>query len=240
MSTKHLTSLSDEIYTSLWPIYHLPVHERKLVNISKEDAETFKASLEENIKQWHHSTYHHTNFDYLGTIDVVVDRTAGRLARMRTAFALNTPSEAVERVKSEALDILFPYLDVPLTLWDGDKRPNARTRHNAIQAAAKSCGTAYTSFLRADTSSEKLIVASIEGVLHRICAVTAGIVEESLSMQVRVMSDGVRARYQRKTLEAWQEKVVNLMNWLDWPVWQTCKTPCELDVRYGSASGVDS
>ena len=59
-------------------------------------------------------------------------------------------------------------------------------------------------------------------------------------MQVRVMSDGMRARYQLKILESWQQKVDSLMQWLDWPVWKNCKNACGPDVRGGSTSGVDS
>lgn len=229
-SVSHLTSLTDPEYTSLWPIYELPVHERRLSNLSNEDLKTFIGRLENNIKHWHEPD--NQNKDYLGIVDVIVDRTAGRLARMQARLESETPSETIERIEAEAFDILFPYLDIPRTMGGNGERPDARTRHEAIEQALKSCSHAYTGNwqIRSESSADNVLSNAIEGVLHRICAVSGSILEESLSMQVRSMSDGMRVRYQLKTAERWQRRINNLVEWLDWPVWKTCKNACSSDV----------
>lgn len=234
LSTGYISSLSDPKYTSLWHIYDLPVHQRSLMNMSSEDLAVFKAELEENIRLWHTSGCSTANSDYLGIVDVIVDRTGGRLARLQASFDADKPSESVERMKAEVVDILFPYLDVPSTLWQGDGMPDARTRHNGIQHAVSACTTAYTSFTDKYTAlpSELLLSQAVEGVLRRLCAVSGDILEDSLSLHVRAMnlSEGQLARHQLKTAESWKRKIDALVNWLDWPIWRNCKNACKPDV----------
>lgn len=190
------------------------------------------ARLEDNIQEWHKSDGQGPSNDYMGIVDVVVDRTAGRLARMQAKTESETPSEIVERISQEAFDILFPYLDVPRTMWEDEERPDARTRHEAIKEAIDGCSSAYTSYLqtKSASSTETLLSTAIEGVLNRICAVSGSILEESLSMQVRSMSEGMSARYQLKMAEKWQHRIRMLVDWLDWPTWKTCKNACASDV----------
>lgn len=232
LSSGHLTTLIDAAYGSLWANYKLPVQDRRLSSISKSDLDAFKSQLERNIRAWHASTAEASKGDYLGIVDVIVDRTAGRLARMHAAFSVSNTTEAVTKVKEEVLDILFPYVNVPHILWQGSNRPDARTRHIAIQQAARACSTAYTTYSvdELKDTSGTLIAQSIEGVLTRICGVASHILRESMSMQVRKLSDGMQARYEAKMLEIWRLKVEALMSWLDWPVWRTCEKACAADV----------
>lgn len=226
----YLTTLSSSAYKSLWSIYKRPVQDRRLAGISASDLAHFKKHLEANIRDWHASQYNlaASRVDYLGIVDVIVDRTAGRLSRMRSALNASDPSEGVKRVKEEVNDMLFPYLDIPRTLWEGKDRPDARTRHAAIQRAKLACSTTFTGFVNKDSlqDTEELVVTSIERVLSRTCDVAANILEDSLSMQVRAMSEGMRARYELKLLEGWRRKVEELVSWLDWPIWRTCKNAC--------------
>lgn len=232
LDTQYLTTLTDAAYTSLRPIYDLPIQDRRIDGISHKDLAMFKEQLEFNIQAWHTADSSQSKADYLSIVDVIVDRTAGRLNRMKSAFKLSNSTEAVSKVKNEVFDILFPFVDVPRVLWEGKDRPDARTRYAALRHATKSCGTAYTSYLADETasSSERLMLSSVEGTLSRICEVATHILSDSLSMQVRTMSEGMRARYESKMLELWQEEVEALISWLDWPVWKTCEHACADDV----------
>ncbi|KAJ3503502.1 hypothetical protein NMY22_g18230 [Coprinellus aureogranulatus] len=170
--------------------------------------------------------------DWSGLLRVIVHRYADRLEVLRYTLhgvgSVNTTesTKALQDAHAYVKSMLSPY--IIHNLWPPN--PDSSTRNFTwAQPVFKHCATSHTKvhstvLLPRLTYSEKLILESVNGVLHEICRVIVGIWAEGVELGIEA---GVQANLGQVD---WENQVEKLMEWLDWSVWVRCTPACGFEV----------
>jgi hypothetical protein len=77
--------------------------------------------------------------------------------------------------------------------------------------------------------SEKIILQAVHGVSKEICRVLVTTWAEGMEIDSLEL-DLIEKASLQGLLRTWKYRVENLMEWLDWSYWRTCRPACAYDV----------
>lgn len=179
-----------------------------------------------------------SGIDWASLIKQIVQRYAERLELFH--YILNSTTSMSERDVEGALkqahrhltSMLAPYIlhtSVPST----DDLASMKA-HSWAAPIFEYCATTHTSHIEtistALTYSEKVILQSIQGVSKEICRVLVttwaeGMETDAIDFDLTVTSSPIQ-----ELLKTWKSRVEDLMAWLDWSYWRTCRPACSYEV----------
>jgi hypothetical protein len=195
----------------------------QLANISHADVETKLAEVAHVLKRAKASS----GVDWRAVARVVVERYAPRLAQLNdtlgTAHAFANASAQAAAVRGQLLTMLEPYMseqDVPHIYSAGDV--------SWIGSAVARCASVFVGHVLDEvlTPQERLLRNAVQGTAGEICRRLGLMWADAYDIEVADL--GVAAR----ALEEWQMHTTQLMEWLDWTVWQTCRPACAPSVSF--------
>ncbi|KIM28433.1 hypothetical protein M408DRAFT_329492 [Serendipita vermifera MAFF 305830] len=218
-----LVSFYDPGYTSLLTAREgIPRNRHRLLNISTDDLQLAMSHLHSDLTREDDNT---SGIDWSALTRAVTDRYTDRLYSMKATLAVSNVEKSnatlvATTIRRQVMVMLTPYLlygALP-SLFDGQDGRNA----SWVQPIAFHCQTSLTSGIVNETltRSERLIKSAIEGVLHRICTSLTEIWVDAFT--VTAASDKRAA----ELINLWRDKLEELMRWLDWPMWDTCRPSC--------------
>jgi len=232
LSFSHVCTLNDPRYRSLYPTYSQPPSRRRLTNISDDDLHTFKREIEVAVKDWRLEGGSLSGPNYGGLIDAIVDKTATRFSQMRTYLASSDTDLSYNTTKVTVFSFLFPYLNTPEVLSTGKYLPEPETRATHIRSAEEACTTSFTSHLERYrmNAQETRLADSIEHVLGKICSFAGSVLEEAVSLDIRLADASANSRDVLHIVDTWKRRLSDLMDELNWASWHACKGGCADDV----------
>jgi hypothetical protein len=148
----------------------------------------------------------------------VIENWGDRITQIN--FTLSNPklntSSVVRDVQLLVYTLLNPHLDTS-TL----PHLNGSNSGLWLPPTLQRCIVSYTSFIRTNslTEEERLLKASIETVMGRLCNYAGSVFAQSLEAKPMV-----------ELISAWTEHTSALMDWLDWAAWVRCEPACGVDV----------
>ncbi|KAG8799488.1 hypothetical protein FRC17_007130 [Serendipita sp. 399] len=167
-----------------------------------------------------------SGIDWSAILRTVTDRYGDRVWLLKdTLEKRKQPSANVTEIASQArlqvLVMVTPYL-VYRSISTNDRLSGDTEDKEWLQLVTSHCASSLTAGIRPSTltRSERLIKQSIDGVLSRICSTLTGILGDALSSSI--ISD----KKAGELLEVWGQRVGDLVSWLDWPMWHTCRPAC--------------
>jgi len=167
-----------------------------------------------------------SGIDWGSITQVIVDRYGKRLELLR--HVLQNPdskrnvTEQVAETRSQVLIMLTPYMLTSAI----PPNPTGPVDRSWIEPVAKHCASTHTAWTPEAllTPQEKLIKGAVEGVLSQICSVLGEIWVDAFD------SEKADIKNLERFLLKWQSDVVDLMDWLDWPIWLKCNPACGPEV----------
>ena len=210
--------------------------DHRVLGISSEDISQVMRRLTEIVSRPNPVG---SGIDWKTLIHVIVDRYADRLELLQHLlnFASSDFQELLQQAKSAQSQLrvmLTPYLLHSTVI------PNSNASGvNALQWAHqifRQCAITHTSELKAHihsmTSSERLLLKSIEETTREICRVTtkmwANGAMSGLDTLFEVEPDTEYEIIQ--IFDGWRDETRDLMSWLDWSVWIKCRPACGPEV----------
>ena len=209
-----------------------------LEGIAPSDVPRLKLQLDELLKN--DSEIIASGIDWASLIKQIMQRYAERLELFH--YILNsttsTSEEEVGRTLKQAhrhlTSMLAPYIlhtSVPPTNDSAFMKA-----HSWATPVFEYCATTHTShietILTALTYSEKVILQAIQGVSKEICRVLVTTWAEGMesdAIEFDFNSLGTPSPLQELS-KTWKSRVEDLMAWLDWSYWRTCRPACGYEV----------
>lgn len=139
---------------------------------------------------------------------------------------------AVKQAHRHLTSMLAPYIlhtSVPPT----DNSASMKV-HSWAAPIFEYCATTHTSHIETIstplTYSEKVILEAIQGVSKEICRVLVttwaeGMETDAIELDLVETSSPIQ-----ELLKTWKLRVEDLMAWLDWSYWRTCRPACSYEV----------
>ncbi|TFK22762.1 hypothetical protein FA15DRAFT_671198 [Coprinopsis marcescibilis] len=209
--------------------------DHRVAGIDKEDMERLLARVDEVLT----SKPVASGVDWSSLYRVVIHRYADRLELLR--YMLNSTgtdsSSRTDKVLHDTHEFVGSMLS-PYIL--NDAQPSNPPSQGSPQLSWASpvfelCATTHTKYIKSLplTTSERLMLRSVNEVLHEICRVVVGIWAEGIELNLTTGPDFAGSDSEpwtssksAKVRERWHSKVVTLMGWLDWSVWVKCRPAC--------------
>lgn len=201
----------------------------RIAGISEEDIRTVMARLEEAITTPHGLG---SGIDWTTLVHVIVDRYSNRLEMIR--YLLNATDvddlRMAKRVQTQLKSITQPY-----NLQSAEPVANELSWASPIYEL---CSTTHVKYIVASlklTQSEQLILESIFDTNKEVCRVATRMwaqgVLAGLDDVTDAPADVTRTDDDLSALLAeWRVSIQDLMSWLDWAVWITCRPACSFEV----------
>lgn len=192
----------------------------RIDGISTEDAKDVRNQLVDIFSR----TGEGSGIDWSSIVHVVIERYSARLELVQ--HLLNSTSrnatEQAAQVRSQILIMLTPYMLV-------DAIPSNETTPDPswINPVVNHCASTLTAWAPVDTleRQELVVKQAIEEVLHEICQVLGDVWVDAFDVEAAPIEKTQRL------LAKWTRDIDDLMNWLEWSVWDTCKPGCGPEVR---------
>ena len=207
-----------------------------LEGITPSDVLQFSLHLDELLKNDADITA--SGIDWASLIKQIVQRYAERLELFH--YILNSTSststsdveDALKQAHRHLSSMLAPYtLKTAVPPTDD---PASMKAHSWAAPIFEYCATTHTSHIEAIstalTYSEKVILQSIQGVSKEICRVLVttwaeGMETDMIELDLIETSSPIQG-----LLKTWKLRVEDLMAWLDWSYWRTCRPACGYEV----------
>jgi len=202
--------------------------DHRLEGISSEDVQTLLKTLGGILDgAWDRPV---SRIDWKTLLRVVMDRYVGRLQvlnRVLNSTMLNPEANtilALNKTQSLMSGMLSPY-----RLYSVSPPPDIRFIPKLSWATPvfKECATTHTryvdSLLQNLTYSERLLLDSTKMVSKEICRVVVRMWAEGMEHTVSKESSSCS---DRELLARWKGLTEELMSWLDWSEWVTCRPAC--------------
>lgn len=179
-----------------------------------------------------------SGIDWASLIKQIMQRYAERLELFH--YILNSANSTSERDVEDTLKKAHRHLSsmlAPYTLHTSvpptDDSPLMEA-HSWAAPVFKYCATTHTSHIETIsiglTYSEKVILRSIQAVSKEICRVLVTTWAEGMETDA-IELDLVEASSPIQELwTTWKLRVEDLMAWLDWSYWRTCRPACSYEV----------
>ncbi|TFY52639.1 hypothetical protein EVJ58_g9898 [Rhodofomes roseus] len=176
----------------------------------------------------------------------VVEEWAGRTMQLRaflgnaSADASVNATETILAVRRLAYSPLNPYMDTTSapdsTAWTSFFEASPMSAGWSVPfvtlgtntSALERCKYAATTVTHRSgvrlTPQEELLRVSVETVLSRLCSDYGSMFVESMEADEHAPIDSIKA-----LIAGWEDRVVALMEWLDWTEWLRCDQVCASD-----------
>ncbi|KAI0060141.1 hypothetical protein BV25DRAFT_985684 [Artomyces pyxidatus] len=195
-----------------------PRSHHRLANISKTDSELVRQELAEVFARQVKGPG--GGIDWGSITHVIVKRYSERLELLQYLLEPATYTNVTEQavaVRIQILTMLAPYITTEAVRNSSDT--------SWVGSIVHYCSTTQTSMIPGGTLTpqERLIRDAVEGTLHEIC--------RRLTL-MWVDAFDIEAATDRRKAEAlgrWRVHVRELMEWLDWSVWNKCNPACGID-----------
>ena len=204
-----------------------------LEGIAPSDVLQFSLHLDELLKNDSDSIA--SGIDWASLIQQIMQRYAERLELFH--YILNSTSErdvedALKKAHRHLSSMLAPYtLQTAVPPTDGSASMKA---HSWAAPIFEYCATTHTSHIEtistALTYSEKVILQSIQGVSKEICRILVTTWAEGMETDLMEFDLVETSSPVQELLKTWKLRVEDLMAWLDWSYWRTCRPACSYEV----------
>ena len=204
-----------------------------LEGIAPSDVLQFSLHLDELLKNDSDSIA--SGIDWASLIQQIMQRYAERLELFH--YILNSTSErdvedALKKAHRHLSSMLAPYtLQTAVPPTDGSASMKA---HSWAAPIFEYCATTHTSHIEtistALTYSEKVILQSIQGVSKEICRILVTTWAEGMETDLIEFDLVETSSPVQELLKTWKLRVEDLMAWLDWSYWRTCRPACSYEV----------
>ncbi|CAE6438330.1 unnamed protein product [Rhizoctonia solani] len=204
--------------------------------LSQDDIDIFRAWVIDSVRPDAPAT---SGVDWQALTTVIMDRYGSRLQYLQ--FLLNQDSIStnttaiIQDVRTQLMVMLMPDLTsktVPRKATSTPSSPavqysQARRRETQANEWVKPildhCSSYLVSHLPWDTFTreERTLYAGVSGTLYEICRV--------LSLLWSEAYDPLPTIQPVDLINRWRGRVEELMQWLDWPMWNKCTPECDLD-----------
>ncbi|CAE7107766.1 unnamed protein product [Rhizoctonia solani] len=199
--------------------------------LSQEDVDTFRTWVTDSARLTAPET---SGVDWQALTTVIMDRYSSRLEYLQMLLSLDRISAnataVVQDVRTQLMLTLTPDLTpdtVPssssaVAQYSQIRRHEAQT-NEWVKPILDHCSSYLVSHLPQDkfTREERTLYASISGTLREICRV--------LSLLWSEAYDPLPTTQPIRLANRWRIQVDELMQWLDWPMWNKCTPECGLD-----------
>ena len=207
--------------------------DHRLEGISSEDVETLLKTLGDILDgAWNRPT---SGIDWKTLLRVVVDRYVGRLQvlnRLLNSTVLDSEADAtLKKAHSHMSGMLSPY-----RIYSASPPSKIRSTPTFSWAIPvfEECATIHTRYIDSNsflsqnlTYSEHLLLNTTKSVSKEICRVIVRMWAEG--MEYSLYKEGFRPSAE-ELVTRWKELTEELMGWLDWSEWVTCKPACGNEV----------
>lgn len=163
-----------------------------------------------------------SGIDWGSITKVIADRYGKRLELLRHILQNPEPkrdvTEQVVEARSQTLIMLTPYMLVSSI----PSNPTGPVDPSWINPVVENCTSTHTASVPEIwlTPQENLIKAAVEEVLSKICGALGGIWVDAFD------SEKTGVRDLELFLKKWRSDIIQLMDWLDWPIWLKCEPAC--------------
>ncbi|PVF97657.1 hypothetical protein CPB86DRAFT_785604 [Serendipita vermifera] len=192
-------------------------HYHRLTNLSRADYLEAMRQLDDVLTREDRKS---SAFDWSTLTRSVTDRYSERLLLLRKTLQRpkmdRTHAHSIAlRVRDQLLVMLMPSM-----IYGVLPRDSSDTKW--VEPMTEHCSTWMTKPIKLLTlsRSERMIKRATEGVLQRICTTLTSMWVDALS--VTDASD----KRAMELVGAWNGQVNELMDWLDWPMWDVCHPAC--------------
>ncbi|KDN36720.1 hypothetical protein RSAG8_10649, partial [Rhizoctonia solani AG-8 WAC10335] len=204
--------------------------------LSQEDIDTFRAWVIDSVQPTAPAT---SGVDWQALTTVIMDRYSSRLEYLQLLLKPDRISAnataVVQEVRTQLMIMLMPHI-TPDTAPSGTT-PTASNvvaqysqvrRHEAqtdewVKPILDHCSSYLISHLPLDKfiREERTLHTGVSGTLHEIC--------RALSLMWSEAYDPLPTTQPIDLVDRWRAQVAELIQWLDWPMWNKCTPECELD-----------
>ncbi|KZV73106.1 hypothetical protein PENSPDRAFT_575061 [Peniophora sp. CONT] len=203
----------------------VPRTQHQLAGISKEDARIKVEEIEEVLRSWRDEGMKGSGADWASAMRQVEERYSSRLLELNDtlhATSYSNASAQAAAVRRDVLIMISPYVAT------ADVASYTSNSTSWLDAPMVRCGTFATAGIRSVfserfTSQELIILDAIEGTQKAICRVIGLIWLDAFS--VESAKEGAAAVLIRQ----WGDLVDELLAWLDWASFRTCRPGCAVD-----------
>ncbi|CAE6405771.1 unnamed protein product [Rhizoctonia solani] len=204
--------------------------------LSQEDIDTFRGWVIDSVQPDPPVT---SGVDWPALTTVIMDRYGSRLEYLQSLLnpdPLSANATAiVQDVRTQLMIILMPDLtphSVPNNVtftsssaaaqYSQTRRREIRT-NKWVKPILDHCSSYLVSRLPYDTFTreERTLYAGVRGTLHEICRV--------LSLLWSEAYDPLPETRPIDLVDRWRAQLDELMQWLDWPMWNKCTPECGID-----------
>ncbi|KAH7345616.1 hypothetical protein B0J17DRAFT_713173 [Rhizoctonia solani] len=197
--------------------------------LSQEDIDTFRAWVIDSVKPGTPVT---SGVDWQALTTVIMDRYGSRLEYLQLLLNPGSISAnattVVQDVRTQLMIMLMPDL-TPDTVPSNTTSTASSTAAEYSQASEwvkpilDHCSSFLVSHLPRNkfTREERTLYAGVSGTLYEICRV--------LSLLWSEAYDPLPTTPPLDLVNRWRGQVEELMQWLDWPMWNKCTPECDLD-----------
>lgn len=206
----------------------LPRTQHSLASISQGDIATKLKEVEDVVTRAGRGS----GVNWGSIMRVVVERYSARLAMLNDTLALestanfaNATSQAVA-ARAQLLVMLTPYFHTHDFETNSANAWLAPTVNRCARTRLSHIPTSRLAY------QEKLILDAIQQTTQEICRRLALMWVDAFDMESPDEDEASAAR----AVEGWRRHTTELMEWLDWSTWQTCRPGCSVNVRFLCAS----
>jgi len=217
--------------------------EHRLEGISSEDVETLLKTLGSIVEgAWDRPV---SGIDWKTFLRVIVDRYMDRLQvlnHLLNSTVLESEADvtlALKKAHSHFSGMLSPY-----RIYSAPPPPEVHSIPKFAWAIPvfQACATTHTRYIDSNASlsqtltySEHLLLNATKSVSKEICRVIVGMWAEGLEHTVSKEGLGTRSAHEQ-LVTRWKGLTDELMAWLDWSEWVTCRPACGDEVSFSRQS----
>ena len=209
--------------------------DHRLQEISFEDVETLLRTLGDILNSaWNRPM---SGIDWKTLLRVVVDRYVGRLQilnRLLNSTVLDSEADAIlKKAHSHISGMLSPYR---IYSASPPSQIHSMSTFSWAVPVFEECATIHTRYIDSNplsqklTYSEHLLLNTTKSVSKEICRVIVRMWAEG--MEYTISKEGF-GRSAEELVTRWKGLTEELMDWLDWSEWVTCKPACGNEVSPG-------
>jgi hypothetical protein len=231
------------LFPSLKPLrYKKERWDHRLEGISSEDVESFLKTLGSILD--HDSAWDRpvSGIDWKTLLRIVVDRYVVRLQTLNHLLNSTVPSSeddsilSLKKAHKHMSGMLSPY-----RLYHASPPPEIRSipKYSWAIPVFEECSTTHTRYIDSNPSlsqkltySERLLLNSTKSVSSEICRVIVGMWAEGMEHSIFSKDDFSRSDSEsaQELMKRWKGLTEELIAWLDWSEWVTCRPACGVEV----------
>lgn len=204
--------------------------DHRLKGMDSKDVQTLSKTLESILLvgggTWDRPM---SGIDWKTLLRVVVDRYADRLQDLNRLLDLDSKANATVALK-RAHNLISGML-TPYRLYSASPPEiHSMPKYSWAIPVFKECATTHTRYIdtlsKNLTYSEHLLLDSTKAVSKEICRVIVGMWAEGMDHTASKEEEAFTGSEVQERVIRWKRVVQELMTWLDWSEWVTCRPAC--------------